>query len=70
MDPPEYVKRNQFIKTDGNAVLNENCIKWVKKMNECLEVCTKGNGCYIGDTHKICKINNPKSYEKLNKYFQ
>jgi hypothetical protein len=35
-----------FIKTDDNKVINKACIKWVKKMNECLEVCTKSNGCY------------------------
>jgi hypothetical protein len=34
-----------------------------------MEICTKGDGCYIGDTHKLCKINNPESYEKLNKHY-
>ena len=40
-----------------------------KKMDECLSVCTKSTGCYIGDTHKICKLNNLDSYNKLNNYF-
>ena len=66
----EYIKKVHYIKTDESRIINENCIKWVKKIDECLEVCMKGNGCYIGDTHKICKINNPKSYEKLIKYFE
>jgi len=65
----KYIKKVTYIKTDDNKILNENCIKWVKKIDECLEICTKGNGCYIGDTHKICKINNPDSYEKLNRNF-
>ena len=39
-------------------------------MSECLEVCTKPNGCYVGDIHKICKINNLDSYNKLNKHFE
>jgi hypothetical protein len=45
-----------------------------KKMNDCLEVCIKVRGCTMngkgGDTHKICKINNPDSYNKLNKHFE
>ena len=59
-----------YIKTDDNKVLNEQCIKWVKKMNECLEVCVRTNGCREGvNTHRICKLNNPESYKKLNKLF-
>ncbi len=40
-------------------------------MDECLEVCTKSTGCNIQnvDTHKICKLNNPRSYNKLNSLF-
>jgi hypothetical protein len=61
---------NTFVKTDDNKIINEKCIKWVKKIDGCLEICTTGNGCYIGDTHKICKENNPESYKKLNKHFK
>ena len=41
-------------------------------MDECLAVCTKTVGCSVedGSTHKICKINNSDSYQKLNKYFE
>jgi hypothetical protein len=60
-----------FIKTDNNKIINEKCIRWVKKMDECLEVCIKSDGCRDGvNTHKICKLNNPNSYEKLNRLFQ
>ena len=59
----------RYIKTDENKIINEKCIRWVKKMNDCLEVCTKSIGCSIGDTHKICKNNNLDSYNKLNKHF-
>ena len=39
-------------------------------MDECLEVCTKSDGCKGGaDTHKICKLNNQNSYEKINRFF-
>jgi hypothetical protein len=63
--------KNSYLKTDENKIINEKCIRWVKKMDECLEICTKTNGCYLksGDTHTICKINNPDSYNKLNHHF-
>ena len=60
-----------YFKTDDNRIINENCIRWVKKMSECLEVCTKFDGCLSGHTtQRICKINNPDSYNKLNKEFE
>ena len=63
---------NSYLKTDDNKLINEKCITWVKKMNECLEVCTKSTGCVgnkWGDTHKICKLTSPDSYQKLNDLF-
>jgi hypothetical protein len=39
-------------------------------MDECLKICTKGDGCSAKDTYKICKLNNPYSYEKLNDLFK
>ena len=61
-----------YLKTDNNFIIHEKRIRWVKKMSDCLEVCVKSTGCSVknGDTHKICKINNPDSYNKLNKYFE
>jgi len=60
-----------YLKTDDNKIINEKYIRWVKKLNECLEVCTKSIGCGGGeDIHKICKLNNMDSYNKLNKYFR
>lgn len=64
---------NSYLKTDHGIILNEKCIRWVKKMNECLQVCLRTNGCDLlafDDTHKICKINSPQSYDKLNKHFE
>lgn len=61
---------NIYIKTDENAILNEKCIRWVKKMNECLEVCIKQDGCTSYSSHKICKSKSSESYNKLNKYFE
>jgi hypothetical protein len=60
-----------FIKTDNNKIINEKAIIWVKKMNECLEVCTKTDGCTNGvNTHRICKLNSPEGYNRLNKHFE
>jgi hypothetical protein len=61
-----------YFKTDDNKIINENSIRWVKKMNDCLEVCIKITGCNVdyGDTHKICKLHNLDSYNKLNKHFE
>jgi hypothetical protein len=62
--------KNTFIKADDNKVVNEKFIRWIQKIDQCLEICTKHNGCEIGSgTNRICKSNNPDSYEKLNKLF-
>ena len=62
---------NNYIKADDNTIINEKCIRWVKKMSECLEVCSVSTGCNVKyNTLKICKINNLDSYNKLNKYFE
>ena len=69
----KYIKTddNKYIKTDDNKIINEKKILWVKKINECLEICTKSSGCTEKiNTHRICKIYNKDSYEKLNKYFK
>jgi len=61
-----------YIKTDDNKIINEKCIRWVQKINDCLEICTKSTGCNVRnkDTHSLCKSNNLDSYNKLNKRFE
>jgi hypothetical protein len=58
-------KDNVYIKADNNKLINEACIRWVQKFDECLEVCTKSTGCDVinGGSHRICKINNSDSDE-------
>ena len=66
-------KKISYIKTDKNLILNETCIRWVKKIDECLEVCAKSNGCfttYYTDTHRVCKDISYDSYIKLNSHFE
>lgn len=59
-----------YIKLSDDVIINENCIRWVKKMNECLKICTKSNGCTMDyHTNIICKKDNLNSYNKLNKHF-
>lgn len=60
----------QYLKTDENKIINEKHIRWVKKINDCLEVCTKSTGCGDKETHKICKLNNLYSYNELNRHFE
>ena len=60
-----------YIKLDANTMINENCIRWVKKMGDCLEVCAIPNGCNLKyNLHSICKVDNLDSYNKLNKHFE
>jgi hypothetical protein len=60
-----------YIKTDDNKIINEKCIKWVKKIDDCLYICTKSDGCNaFKNTNRLCKLNNLDSYNKLNKYFE
>lgn len=65
---------NTYIKADNNIVINEKSVIWIKKMGECLSVCTNSKGCFRDgsymDTHKICKSNTPDSYDKLNPLFK
>ena len=62
--------QESYIKADDNRIINEKYIRWVKKMSECLEVCSRLDGCSATNTFKICKLNNPSSYDKLNKWFE
>jgi hypothetical protein len=70
MENNNFTIGNSYIKTDDNKIINEIHIRWVKKMSDCLQVCTKSIGCDTVDTHKICKSNNIESYNKLNKHFE
>lgn len=63
----------KFIKTDDNKIINMSYIRWIKELNECMKICSKMNGCdivYYENTHTVCKINSPNSYNKLKKYFE
>ena len=65
------MENTHFIKADDNKVINAKAIVWIQKMDDCLEVCSKINGCELEKgTNKICKFNTPDSYNRLNVLFQ
>ena len=68
----ETTTKPSFIKADNDTLINEKCIRWIKKIDECLLVCSKSVGCVTNgsDCQKICNYNNPNSYNKLNKLFE
>ena len=63
------IYNNNFIKVDENKIINTKYIRWVKKIDECLQICNKSDGCTKYTTHRLCKYNNYDSYMKLNKLF-
>lgn len=63
-------EQNTYLKADNNTIINEKFIRWVKKMDECMKVCLKMDGCNKMNTISVCKINNPDSYERLNALFK
>ena len=63
-------ERIPYITADNDVIINEKSIKWIKKINDCMEICTNSTGCSMNnDTHKICKINNLESFLRLDKKF-
>jgi hypothetical protein len=63
-------KKTTYLVADDSVIINKKYIRWVKKMGDCLMVCSRTDGCNIQDTHKICKINNLDSYQQLNQHFK
>ena len=60
---------HNFIKVDNKTIINANMIRWAKKMDECLAICTKSTGCnsfdMISDKHYICKSKYSIDYYEL-----
>ena len=56
--------KSSYIKTDNDIYINEQNIVWVRQMNDCLRVATMETDA-LYNTYKICKLNNPYSYNKL-----
>lgn len=58
-----------FVKTDGDKIVSVKHIQWIKKMDECMELCTTSKMCFtrgpFKNTHSVCKSVNPRSYKQL-----
>lgn len=70
MDNLNNNSKVHYVKVNDNMIINENHIRWIKRMKECLEICTRANECSIqhGETYRICKADNYENYMKLSKY--
>ena len=66
--------RIPYIKADDDVIINEKQIRWIKKINDCMEICSKQSGCSLNngaeETHKVCKINNLETFLRLDKKFK
>ena len=62
----------ELIKMDDGLVLNMRNIKWIKKVHNCMYICTKDNGNKFSTSHVICQNSdkNEKVFEKFNIMFR
>jgi hypothetical protein len=70
----ENERNTDFIKFNDGLVLNKNHIRWIKKIHDCMYICTKSGGCSASarSTHVICSSNeNQKNdFDKLDQMFR
>ena len=66
----DNIPKETFIKATGNKAINLKFIRWIKKMDDCIYICSMMNGCDDHNLHKVCKFDNNDSYNKLNKHFE
>lgn len=67
------MNKDTYIKTDENVVVNEKYIRWIKKVDECMEICSRFNGCSLETSKhnlRVCKLNNPDSYKRMEQLFR
>lgn len=65
----DLMKNNQYIKVDNNKIINTNFIRWIGLKDKCVYICNKMDGCTEDNIHKVCEINNPRSFEIIKKFF-
>lgn len=72
MDGNNTIEEN-FVKSTGNKLINTKYIRWMKKMDDCIYICSMMNGCNTmnnNNLHQVCKEINNDSYNKLNEFFK
>jgi hypothetical protein len=67
-------RNTDFIIFDDGLVLNKNHIRWIKKIHDCMYICTKSSGCSESarSSHVICSSNEnqKKDFDKINQIFR
>ena len=59
-----------YIKVTNDKLINQNAITWIRRIEECMHICTRTDGCDVEKTsHKICKYDNPTGYNRVNTLF-
>ena len=63
---------NELIRFHDGLVLNKKYIRWIKKVHDCMYICTKSDGCNNLSSHVICSSNeeHKKDFERLNVMFR
>lgn len=61
---------SRFFKVGDDTIIHYNYIQWIKKYEDCFEICGKPGGCikYL-QTSKVCKNTNPDGYKAFLKIY-
>lgn len=68
----EEERNTDLIKFHDGLVLNKKYIRWIKKVHDCMYICTKSDGCNAWSSHVICSSdeNQKKDFDKINQIFR
>jgi hypothetical protein len=68
----EKERNTDFIKLEDGLILNINHIRWIRKVHDCMYICTRDDGCNRNTSHVICGSNElqKKDFEKLSNMFR
>lgn len=70
---PQTLNTNNFVRCDGNRIVNMDFVRWISQRDQCFYLCSKFDGCIseypYKDTQTVCKSNNKESYFKLLNMF-
>ncbi len=65
LDPAKYIR------TDNGTLIHERAILWMRRVEECIHLCSRTVGCsehpVQGNTHRICKDFSPETYNRLKR---
>jgi len=68
----EQERNTDFIRFDDGLLLNTKYIRWIKKVHDCMYICTNSDGCSQRTSHVICSSNEKqqKDFERINNMFR